>query len=131
MVDYYRLFPVGASVEWRHCPIYLIEDGQQFGIPIGSSLFVLSIPQIQETRQFLRMLGGLTNREQNEWRKTRDKLAISTRLTGLDFKLWSAGPKVTFSTRVNRELRAHVRFDSGTKTWTAEAIGHHKEMGHD
>jgi hypothetical protein len=60
-----------------------------------------------------------------QWNKTKVRLSANTQIPGLDFKKWGEG---TWSVRVTREIRAHLRLIGDV--WNAEMIGHHKEMGH-
>lgn len=129
VVDYYRLFPVDQSVEWQRCPIFLIEDGAQFGIPAGTSWFVTAIAQIHEMPRFCKRLAALDRRIQREWAHTKERLKRSV-TGGRGLQKWPDGGAGAFSVRVNRDVRAHLRHVPSEGKWYAEDIGHHKEMGH-
>jgi hypothetical protein len=65
-----------------------------------------------------------------KWDKTKIKLAQSTRIPSLGFKLWPPRGKGWFSVRVDRDVRAHLSNEGTNHQWRAEEIGRHDAMGH-
>jgi len=127
--DWAAQFQVHPTIDWRHCPIHLVRDGDRFGIPPFLLDLFSRLETIRESDKFLKQLARLGPAVQKAWKRVR--AMVQQALTpGLDFKPWpKAGPDI-FSLRVNDRVRAHLQFDRARSLWEAFEIGGHKEMGH-
>jgi hypothetical protein len=130
-VDLLRLYPFAPTVDWRHCPIHVLNDGERLGLPSGLLELFRSIPELAETERFRRDLAGLPVAIQAAWGKTRRMLATTTTLPGLDFKPWERrGSERVYSVRLSSNYRAHLQYSGAEQRWLAVAVGTHKAMGH-
>jgi hypothetical protein len=127
--DWPTRFPIRPRIDWRYCPIHLVDDSARFGLPPGWLSFFSRLSAIEETDDFRRKLEKLTTPLQRAWERTKQKLAIAI-TAGADFKKWDKGGTDLFSVRVNDNFRAHLQRRRDTVGWLAVAIGNHKEMGH-
>lgn len=125
--DWERQFPHLEKVDWRHCPIHLVDDSHRYGLPQGWVNAFARIESIVETEGFKKRLKKLSRELQVAWERTKTKVALSF-TAGCDFKKWPPAGKDAYSLRVNDSLRAHLALIDGT--WIAIDIGGHKEMGH-
>jgi len=105
-------------------------DQARYGLGNLPFFLISTVEIAEESAEFLKKLRKLPSYAQKKWDKTRNLLAHSTSTPGLDFKPWPPGGRDCFSVRVDRTLRAHLRFDSSLTRWFAESIGFHTEMGH-
>ncbi len=126
--DWPRQFPIRPRIDWRYCPIHLIDDSERLGIPPGWLSFFSRLSGIHETDEFRKKLDKLAPPVQRAWARTRQKLGNSI-TTGLDFKKWDRGVDDLYSVRINDNFRAHLQRPRGSGYWLAVAIGYHKEMG--
>ena len=127
--DWEAQFPIRPKVDWRNCPIYLIDDSRTCNLPNGSLLFFTHLSVIDESSGFLDRLRKLDRATQNKWNKKKDQWRDGLTV-GADFKKWTPGGEDVYSVRVDRDVRAHLRYDRQSKRFTALEIGRHKEMGH-
>jgi hypothetical protein len=126
--DWPAQFPIRPCIDWRYCPIHIVQDGRRLGIPDTYLNFFSHLGVIEETEDFLRKLAQLATPIQNAWSRTKTKLHESI-TRGADFKKWPKCGENVWSVRVNDGYRAHLERDSNG-VWRALAIGNHKEMGH-
>jgi hypothetical protein len=130
-VEYQHLSPHNRHYDLTRCPVHIIHDEVRFGLPEIGLRLIRTIPDIHETGLFFDDLKKLGADLKAQWERTKAKLRASVSLNGLDFKPWEkAVAGDTFSVRVNKSVRAHIRFDASSQTWLGERIGRHKEMGH-
>lgn len=126
-IDLSGLYTNISDISKANVPVFLVRD-----IEVGKFIlqpeFISSISCVEETKRFTKSLLKLGIEVKARWQKTKQKLAISTAFDGLDFKPWSPGGPNCFSVRIDRGMRAHLRFSSGT--FFAEDIGTHDSMGH-
>lgn len=122
-------FPIRPRIDWRYCPIHLINDSQRIGLPPEWLSYFSRLPEITETTGFQKKLKKLTPPIQRAWERTKEKLGIGI-TTGADFKKWTKGGDNLFSVRVNNNFRAHLQRETESDEWVAVSIGNHKEMGH-
>lgn len=127
--DWSAHFPIRPRIDWRYCPIHLVDDSSRLGMPEGWLSFFSSLSAIEETSDFKKKLGMLTSDIQRAWERTKQKLGIAI-TAGADFKKWDKGGDDLFSVRVNGSVRAHLHRRRESNDWLAVAIGSHKEMGH-
>jgi hypothetical protein len=125
--DWPAQFPIKPRIDWRYCPIHLVNDGARLGIPPDWLSFFSRLQNIKESDQFIDALVRLAHPIQQAWERTKRKLDVA--LThGLDFKKWPKGKNI-YSVRVNDNYRAHLQFQPPSE-WLAIMIGTHNEMGH-
>jgi hypothetical protein len=117
-------------VDWRRCPIIIVDEHQLFEKLAIIPYFIFSIPVIQEMPSFAKQLVALGSRYAELWAATKRKLSHSTKLKGLDFKPWPPRGTDWYSVRVDRDVRAHLRNDTRSRSWLAEEIGRHRAIGH-
>ena len=127
--DWAQQFPIRPRINWRYCPIHLVNDGERLGIPPELFNFFSRLSAIKETEDFQKKLGMLASPIQRAWERTKQKLGIAI-TAGADFKKWDKGGNDLFSVRINDSFRAHLRRRKESDDWLAVAIGNHKEMGH-
>lgn len=87
-------------------------------------------PLLRASDGFDRQLRRLPASVRDRWPATCRKLRDSVAMPGLDFKPWPKGDQGCFSVRITRGVRAHLRFRADDRSWIAEAIGSHAQMGH-
>jgi hypothetical protein len=127
--DWAQQFPIRPRIDWRYCPIHLVNDGARLGIPPDWLGFFSRLSAIEETDEFRKELDLLASPIQRAWERTKQKLGIAI-TAGADFKKWDKGGNDLFSVRINGSFRAHLRRRKESDDWLAVAIGKHKEMGH-
>lgn len=129
-LELHHLYPTFRPYELGRCPVHVLCDQARFGLT-DLPFFLIDRVEIHvETEGFSKRLARLPEHVRRKWEKTRRLLAQSTMIPGLDFKPWAPGGKDCFSVRVDRSLRAHLRFDASASSWRADSIGSHAEMGH-
>lgn len=127
--DWPALFPIYPKVDWRYCPIHLVDDSERFNLPSGLIQFFGTIDNIKESDTFLKMLKKESKIVQQKWFRTKQKLR-SAITVGLDLKKWPKLGADAYSVRVDRSYRAHLKYDKNLTRWIAVEIGDHKSMGH-
>lgn len=127
--DWPALFPIHPRIDWRFCPIHLVDDSRTFGLPPRWLDFFSHLSDVEESAKFKKRLSRLSLQVQQAWQRSKSKLQVAI-TAGDDFKRWvKAGPDV-YSVRINAAFRAHLLHDRNTHRWIALDIGGHKEMGH-
>lgn len=131
VVDLEKLYPFAPHIDWRYCPLHIVQDGARLNLPpLQVSLFS-NITGIIPEGDFSRKLSELPARIQALWARAQDKLRINPGIRGLDFKKWDvAGAATVYSIRLDRAYRVHLRHFPEKKLWCAVDIGDHKRMGH-
>jgi hypothetical protein len=127
--DWPRLFPIRPRIDWRYCPIHLVDDSVRLGIPPAWLSCFYRLSAIEETEEFTKKLKKLAPPIQRAWMRSKERLSVAI-TSGADFKKWDKGGKDLFSVRINDNFRAHLRRREETDDWLAVEIGSHKEMGH-
>ena len=127
--DWSGRFPIRPRIDWRYCPIHLVDDSARLGLPPGWLGFFSRLSAIQETDGFLKKLEKLSPPIQRAWQRTKQKLGNAI-TGGADFKKWEKGGDDLFSVRVSDNFRAHLQRRKESDDWLAVTIGNHKEMGH-
>lgn len=127
--DWEAQFPIRPAVDWRYCPIHLVDDSQRIGLPEGWLEPFSCLEWIKEGATFKKQLSQLSLVLQKAWERTKQKLRTSI-TSGCDFKPWPRGGADTWSCRVGDNFRVHLRHDRAGGFWEAVAIGSHKAMGH-
>jgi len=127
--DWPRLFPIRPRIDWRYCPIHLVDDSMRIGMPPGWLDFFSRLSAIEESEDFKKKLGKLALPIQRAWERMKQKLGLAI-TAGADFKKWDKGGNGLYSVRVNDNFRAHLQRRTESDDWLAVAIGNHKEMGH-
>jgi hypothetical protein len=126
--DWSAQFPIHPYIDWRYCPIHLVDDSHLLGVPSGWLNILSRLSVIQETEGFRNRLKKMSNVIRKAWDRTKSKLRMHI-TPNMDFKLWPReGPNI-YSVRVNDNIRAHLKRISW-EDWEALSIGTHKEMGH-
>ncbi|WP_395307526.1 hypothetical protein V4U86_19180 [Mycobacterium sp. AMU20-3851] len=129
-LDTLMVYPDLIRIDWTRCPIMVLDDHDILDALGINVTFFRSIIGIEETAKFERSLSRLDRSIQKRWHESKNKLALSTSLSSLDFKQWKKDGTDFFSVRVGGNYRAHLRRDREQSKWFAEAIGNHKEMRH-
>jgi hypothetical protein len=127
--DWEAQFPIRPTVDWRYCPIHLVDDSQRFGVPEGWLEPFSRLERVVESVTFSKQLAQLSVALQDGWRRAKQKLMTGI-TSGCDFKRWPRGGEDMWSCRVGDNFRAHLRHDRAGQSWQAVAIGSHKDMGH-
>jgi hypothetical protein len=132
VADLAAMYPVWPSVDWRQCPIHLIDDSRRYALPPIELELFREIDEIEETATFRRDLAALPRELRSAWDRVKARLRSTTRASGMDFKQWSREePGATvYSVRLNKGYRAHLRYDKTRRSWSAIAVGDHAAMGH-
>ena len=129
-LDTSNLYP-NFPIDWRYCPIHLINDGQRFCIDAQYLSLIRQILIIHENKQFLKKLHRTPKQIQISWEKAKNRLSQSTAGAGLDFKFWERTSNGSvYSLRLSRNYRVHLLLTGGTGQDLALDIGSHKAMGH-
>ena len=128
-IDFTAAYPLNPKAAWRYCPIFLLDDGKQHGIPPLYLKLFARLAAIQETEHFQSALQKLAEPIQKKWADLKERLS-SAITPGADFKKWPPGGPGVFSVRVGANFRAHLRYISQSQHWLAIQIGTHKELGH-
>jgi len=124
------LLPGWPVIPGEYCPVHFIHDEDELSLPTIDVDLLEKIAVIAETDSFSRTLSKLPKPIQNSWSRAKERLALSTRGKGLDFKLWERrGNERIRSLRLSRNYRVHLR-EVASGDWFAEAVGSHKQMGH-
>jgi hypothetical protein len=131
-LDLMGLYPQWPHLDWRCCPVHVINDTPHFQLPPFKIDLFRTVEGIEESREFLASLARAPARVQDAWMKAKQQLAISTAIRGLDFKAWQRRrDAVVYSVRLGRNNRAHLERRVGTGGWVAVGLGTHTDMGHD
>ena len=130
-IDFPHLLGIEKPIDWRYCPIHLVHDEERISVsPIVVGLFQ-NVRSIQEPPEFIKSIHELHPDIQKQWSQTKNKLACTTALLGLDFKLWRDDPDgQVYSVRLNANYRAHLKYLKVPSIWLATEIGTHKQLGH-
>lgn len=128
-LDWPALFPLHPRINWRYCPVFLVDDTKDYGIPADWLQYFPRLPLIEEDRGFLAQLARQDLQVRKAWNRVKARLQQHI-TTGCDFKQWPKDGPDAWSTRVNDKFRAHLRQDRAAGRWIAYAIGGHKDMGH-
>lgn len=127
--DWEAQFPIWPAVDWRFCPIHLVDDSRRYGLPEEWLDAFARLERVVESDAFRKQLARLSVQLQGAWQRVKRKLETGI-TSGCDFKRWSPGGPDTWSCRVNGNFRAHLREDKIGGRWEAVAIGGHKALGH-
>jgi hypothetical protein len=109
--------------------IFTIRTGLRERLGIGVDFFE-TISGIVGSRSFLGKLGKLGQDVARLWERRKADLARSVSLSSLGFEPWRPGGADCYSVRLDGNYRPHLRPERSKSSWTAEAIGDHKSMGH-
>jgi hypothetical protein len=113
-----------------HCPVYILRDADSVLRPSIKEKIVTSLPIIEESKRFSKMLARMHPDYRKRW--ARKKAELSERIPPYpEFEKFSDGPPPTFSIRLSKSARAHIRHRASDGAWVAIAVGEHTEMGHD
>ena len=124
-----RLYPE-FPIDWRYCPIHFVHDHELYNVPPLFFDFLSQIPEIVETRKFIKKLQRLPIRLSDKWNTIKRRLAYSVAGYGIDFKLFNAKERI-YSLRLSQNYRVHLQHDKTARKWYAKEVGTHTEMKHD
>ena len=100
-----ELLLVDRRLDWRNCPVHIVQDGTRFSLPDLAAALFASVPFVYEPEDFVRQLGTCDVTIRKAWERTKRKLAQTVRAQGLDFKLWERrGDSKEFSVRIDRNF---------------------------
>jgi hypothetical protein len=128
--DWAQQFPIRPRIDWRYCPIHLVNDGNRYGIPQDWINCFACMADIEESVSFQGMLQKLAAHLQGAWARMKERLRTGIP-RGADFKKWEKGGVDCYSVRITRGFRAHLVWRRERNNWLAVAIGSHSAMGHD
>jgi hypothetical protein len=128
-IDFVRLLP-GDDATRTACPVHIINDLVNAGLPPGAVRLILCIREIEESDRFRRSLHSLPAQLQQSWKRRKEqvrcRLPSPPRFEKLKGEL--AG---LFSLRLRDGYRVHLEPPPrGGRVWRAISVGTHKEMGH-
>lgn len=129
-VEFQHLYPAFRQYELNRCPTHVLVDHARVELKDLPFNLIMSVQTLTESSAFVKRLQKLPATVRAKWSKTRRMLAQSVGGAGLDFKPWPPGGQGCFSVRVDRSVRAHLRFTPEKQAWIAESIGDHDAMGH-
>lgn len=128
-IDWSLYFSNLRCLDWRQCPVHFIND-EFGGMPSVVPKFLSSIPDIRETKKFLKKLQKLSKHFQDAWQRKKEELA-SRPPNQKQFEALSGDKAGLYSVRVGGGHRAHLKPVNRFEYWEALMIGTHTEMGHD
>jgi hypothetical protein len=73
--DWAGQFPGRPRIDWRYCPIHLVNDGARLGIPPDFLSFFGRILAFVESERFLERLRNMPDSIQRAWERTKSRLA--------------------------------------------------------
>ena len=129
VLDLSRSFPLGEHLDVSACPIHLISDHNQLGVPPLAVRLIQSIPRIEETKAFKKSLKSMQPDVRQQWAKKKQQLAEHIP-TAPKFERFRKGPPPVYSVRLPRAHRAHITPVDNGDHWEAIGIGSHAKMGH-
>jgi hypothetical protein len=113
-----------------HCPVYILRDANTVLRPSIKEEIVTSMPIIEESRSFSKMLARMHAGYQKRW--ARKKAELAERIPPHpEFEKFSSGPPPVFSIRLSKSARAHIRYKATDGVWEAFEVGEHTRMDHD
>jgi hypothetical protein len=77
--DWVGQFPRRPRIDWRYCPVHLVNDGALLGIPPDFLTFFSRILAFEESERFLKRLRNMPDSVQKAWKKTKRNLAVAIR----------------------------------------------------
>lgn len=123
------LYPIWPRIDWRYCPIHLIDDSERYGITSGWLTFFSFARNVDEHPSFLKSLAKLTPAVQDAWATLKRRLQGGI-TPGMDFKRWPPGGSDVYSIRLNDNFRVHMRRERERDGWLALEVGSHRALGH-
>lgn len=124
-----RLFAASGPIDGTDCPVYLIRDAGRIGrASIDVGLFD-RIPAIQESDVFTKQLVSSPQDIRSRWLKKKQQLAQAIPRHPEFERLKGVSPH-TYSIRLNKGYRVHLRPEPSYELWTAIGVGPHTKMGH-
>lgn len=130
-LDCSALLPIHPDIDWRQCPVHVIHDEEEHGLPRVAIDLLRVATEIIETDAFRKDLLKLGSRIERAWPKTKEKILFDATIPGLDFKHFEDRRERVYSVRVDRAIRAHLRpLPSRQGVLEAFRIGGHRAMGH-
>jgi len=119
-----------VSLAALYCPVYIVRDADTVLRPSIREDILTSLPVIEESKAFSKMLTRMHPVYQKRWARKRAELAERIP-PHPEFEKFSKGPPPVFSIRLSGTARAHIRYRASDGVWVAIAVGEHTEMGHD
>ena len=129
-IDWQSNFISQDKIDWSECPVYLIQDARKIGLPPLVPKFLPCIPDIRETKKFLKKFSKLPQQYQNSWLETKSELSIKPP-NPKQFEALKGKMRGIYSLRVGSGHRAHLKPKNQYEYWEAFEIGTHTEMRHD
>lgn len=123
--DYAAFFPGNPLIPKGNCPIHIIHDVSRIRIPDISVRFFQCIPNILETKDFLKDFKTMPEHIKKRWQRKKEQLKSSIPRHP-EFENF----KNVFSLRLGDNFRAHLRPVPGESHWEVLGIGTHTKMGH-
>jgi hypothetical protein len=130
-VDHEDMSHVRPIIDWRYCPLHLIDDSQRWGVPPLDLELFRAISITGESDKFKKALERAGSAVAKAWLKAKLQLSQTVALRGLDFKRWTASAHASplYSIRLSDNYRAHLEFQP-PDNWIAIDVGPHGRMGH-
>lgn len=129
-IDWQSGFISPEKTDWSECPVYLIQDDELLGLPPLVPKFLPCIPDIRETKKFLKKFIKLPRQYQNSWLEAKSELIVKPP-NPKQFEALKGKMRGIYSLRVGSGHRAHLKPINEYEYWEAIEIGTHTEMRHD
>ena len=129
-IDWHSNFLPSEKIDWSECPIYILQNDEGLGLPPLVPKFLPCIPDIRETKKFLKKFSKLPLQYQTSWLETKSDLTVKPP-NPKQFEALKGKMRGIYSLRVGSGHRAHLKPINEYEYWEAFEIGTHTEMGHD
>jgi hypothetical protein len=129
-IDWQSSFISPEKTDWSECPVFIIQDDERMGLPPLVPKFLPCIPDIRETKKFLKKFSKLPQQYQNSWLETKSDLTVKPP-NPKQFEALKGKMRGIYSLRVGSGHRAHLKPINEYEYWEAFEIGTHTEMRHD
>ena len=129
-IDWAAFFGDLRAFDFQQCPVHFLHDDGRYGLPPLTPRLIDRLPDIRETKKFLKQYERLARHFQKAWKDTKVELSVygpkPKQFEALRGKL-----KGLYSIRIGGGHRAHLRPVNQFAYWEAIDIGTHTEVGHD
>jgi hypothetical protein len=129
-IDWHSHFISSEKIDWSECPVYILRNDEGLGLPPLVPKFLPCIPDIRETKKFLKKFSKLPQKYQNSWLETKSELTVKPP-NPKQFEALKGKMRGIYSLRVGSGHRAHLKPINEYEYWEAFEIGTHTEMRHD
>jgi len=110
------------------CPEYVVYP-QDLSRWVPPALVLPPVKSVEDGEEILKMFKRRFRHLQSKWEHTKAKLLENRLNNGLNFKPWPEDGPDSYSVRIEKNFRAHLRHLGGGQ-WVAYLLGSHRDMGH-